>query len=100
MFAYNPSLLFQGPLLRVGLSTLTAVLGVVALAAAVQAFFRRKLNTAERILFAVVAIALIKPGIKSDILGIVFLSIMYFLQRKIIKPNKERSESENAVEND
>src|SRR6056297_1523614 len=100
MFAYNQALLFQGPLVKIALSTFTAMLGVIALAAAVQGFFRRNLYMIERLMFAVVAISLIKPGIKTDIFGVVFLSGMYFFQMRIKTDKEERSDPEHAVKND
>jgi len=82
MFAYNQALLFQGPLWRVLLSSGTAILGVIALAAAVQGFYRKHLNMLERVVLAVTAIALIKPGFITDIAGAAVLAGIWIIQRR------------------
>jgi len=82
MFAYNQALLFQGSITDILLSTVTAMLGVIALAAGVQGFYLSRLGTPERILFVVTAVALIKPGLMSDVIGIVVLGGIYLLQRR------------------
>jgi len=82
MFAYNQALLFQGSITDILLSTVTAMLGVIALAAGVQGFYLSRLGTPERILFVATAVALIKPGLMSDVIGIVVLGGIYLLQRR------------------
>jgi len=80
MFAYNQALLFQGPLWNVLFTTGTAILGVIALAACVQNYYISKLNLLERILFAITALTLIKPGLWTDICGLVIFGSVTFLQ--------------------
>jgi TRAP transporter 4TM/12TM fusion protein len=91
MFAYNQALLFQGSITDILLSTVTAMLGVIALAAGVQGFYLSRLGTPERILFVATAVALIKPGLMSDVIGIVVLGGIYLLQRRknVQKKDKE-----------
>ncbi|MCF7935348.1 MAG: TRAP transporter permease [Synergistales bacterium] len=94
MFVYNPALLFQAPLLKVLLSVGTALLGVVALAAAVQAFYMRKLHLVERLVLAATAIALIKPGWVTDLVGLAILVGAYYMQR--VKPAPEEKPHESS----
>ena len=82
MFAYNQALLFQGSITDILLSTVTAMLDIIALAAGVQGFYLSRLGTPERILFVATAVALIKPGLMSDVIGIVVLGGIYLLQRR------------------
>jgi len=80
MFIYAPELLFIGSLWRIGLALVTAVLGVACLAAAVQRCFLLKTTWIETVLFLVVALLLIKPGIKTDIAGIVLFAFVFASQ--------------------
>ncbi|KUK61757.1 MAG: TRAP transporter, 4TM/12TM fusion protein, partial [Synergistales bacterium 57_84] len=97
MFAYNQALLFQGSLVNVLLSSVTAILGVIALAAGVQGFYLSRLNMLERVLFVVTAVALIKPGILSDVIGIVVLGGIYLLQRRSLKVKKNKETSGEEI---
>jgi len=97
MFAYNQALLFQGSLVNVLLSSVTAILGVIALAAGVQGFYLGRLNMPERVLFVATAIALIKPGILSDVIGIVVLGGIYLLQRRSLKVKKNKETSGEEI---
>ncbi|HOO62478.1 MAG TPA: TRAP transporter permease [Synergistaceae bacterium] len=82
MFAYNQALLLQGPLLSILISTGTAILGVIALAAAVQGFFMARLNMFERFFFAGIAVMLIHPNIFTDMAGLVVLVGMGWIQKR------------------
>lgn len=82
MFAYNQALLFDGTLLAVGVSTLTAVLGIVALAAGVQGFYLKELNIVERVLLLVAAVTLMIGGVLSDLVGILILGGVFILQKR------------------
>ncbi len=82
MFVYNQALLFQGPIWEVALSSGTAILGVIALAAGVQGFYMKNLNVIERIVLFAVAFALINPGIVTDAIGLAVLGSMMFFQTR------------------
>lgn len=82
MFAYNQGLLFDGTLLAVGVSTLTAMLGIIALAAGVQGFYLKELNIVERILLLVAAVSLMIGGVFSDLVGILILGGVFILQKR------------------
>ncbi|WP_298724664.1 TRAP transporter permease [uncultured Ferrovibrio sp.] len=70
IWVYNPSLLLQGDTVEVITTMVGAVVGVIALSAAVQGYlFRAHATWYQRILLGVGAIALIKPGLTSDLLG-------------------------------
>ncbi len=59
----------------------TASIGMYALAGAMQGFLITEARWYERIVLFVSAIALVKPGIYSDIGGIIGLAFVYALQR-------------------
>jgi TRAP transporter 4TM/12TM fusion protein len=79
-FVADPGLLLAGPPLEVATQVISALLGVVALAAAVVGHHRRSLPPWERAVLAVAAIALLGPGIIGDLAGGAAVSIS-FLRR-------------------
>jgi TRAP-type uncharacterized transport system fused permease subunit len=70
---------------QVILITGSSILGVFALAAAVLGYLNRKTTIIERLLLIGSAYGLLIPGWQSDILGIVVLGVVLYLQFK----NKE-----------
>jgi TRAP transporter 4TM/12TM fusion protein len=61
IFVYNPSILFVGPLWLTLFSTVTAVLGIWALSAAMEGWLFGPLSWVSRALLALVAIAILYP---------------------------------------
>ncbi len=80
MFVYAPELLFIGNIWQIVPALLTATFGVVCLAAAVQRCMLIKTTWYEFVLLLITALLLIKPGIKTDIAGVV-LFILVFLNQ-------------------
>jgi TRAP transporter 4TM/12TM fusion protein len=81
MFAYEPSLLFVGSAWQILSTFVTAAVGVIMLAGGLIGWFVRETNTVERLLLIAGAILLIKPGIYTDIAGVIFLVTVIVLQR-------------------
>lgn len=73
------------PLLNALPVALTAVIGILCLAAAVEGYLIKKTNIVERVLLGVAALLLLKPGLASDAFGIVVLAGTYFFQKASIK---------------
>jgi TRAP-type uncharacterized transport system fused permease subunit len=80
MFAYEPSLLFVGSTWEIITTFISASIGVTMLAGGLIGWFVWKANIMERLLLVVGAVLLIKPGIYTDIVGLIFLGIVIFLQ--------------------
>ncbi|HHV39198.1 MAG TPA: TRAP transporter permease [Tepidimicrobium sp.] len=59
----------------------SAVIGIVCLACAVEGYLISECKTYERILLLAAAISLLKPGLITDIFGIAVLAGIYLLQR-------------------
>ncbi|CAM3616707.1 TRAP transporter permease [Halomonas lysinitropha] len=81
MFFYSPAMLMEGSwmqILRVGL---TATLGIILLAATVQAWFFGPVKAWQRLLMLVGAICMIYGGIYSDIAGLAVGVLMFMMQR-------------------
>ncbi|MFA5535689.1 MAG: TRAP transporter permease [Bacillota bacterium] len=87
MFFYAPEILLEGSLAITLVRTVTAAIGVFALAASVQGQFFGKTNVFTRVLLFAAALGLITPSVVFDILGFAFLVAYYFYQ-KLIAPKK------------
>jgi len=68
-FVYDPLLLLSGPPLAVAATVLSAGIGVAALAAAIVGFIGVPLPWFARLLLAAAGIALLSPGVFSDLAG-------------------------------
>ncbi|MBI2206909.1 MAG: TRAP transporter fused permease subunit [Candidatus Rokubacteria bacterium] len=73
MFVYGPALLLYGPAWHVALAIVSALIGIVALASAIEGHLWRPAGPVERVLFAAGALLLIKPGLVTDLIGAVCL---------------------------
>jgi TRAP transporter 4TM/12TM fusion protein len=93
VFAYSPSLLLiDTTAFQVILITGSSILGVFSLAAAVLGYLNRKTTIIERFLLLGSAYGLLIPGWQSDILGIILLGVVLYLQFK----NKEEYKAQAA----
>jgi len=81
MFAYSPSLLFVGSPITILTSIATSTLGVVMLAAGMIGWFIRKTNILERLFLLSGSILLIKPGIYTDLVGLIILAAVIASQK-------------------
>ncbi|MDX9917086.1 MAG: TRAP transporter permease [Gudongella sp.] len=73
------------PLLNALPVAITAIIGILCLAAAVEGYLVKKTNIVERVLLAVAALMLLKPGLPSDAFGIAVLGGTYLLQKTSMK---------------
>ncbi len=81
-FVNNPELLLVGGtmLSRTG-SALSALMGALALAAALQNYLLKPMNVVQRLMMFAGAVLLIFPGLKTDLTGIVLAGAVYFWQK-------------------
>lgn len=77
MFVYGPELLMVGTPLQIGIATITAVLGVIGLAAGGVGYARKRLAPWERVLALAAAGLLVYPDIATDAAGLVALVIVF-----------------------
>lgn len=80
MFVFGPPLLLLGSFTDTLLAIPTALLGIVALAVAGIGFMKAKMGILERIIAFVAALLLIKPGLATDLVGILGLGLVVLLQ--------------------
>ncbi len=88
MFAYDQSLLLIGPLPKIIISVVTAMIGVFCLSIAIEGYFRRTLAVWERIVAFIAALLLIAPGNINGVIGVVLLGILVAMQWRDIKERK------------
>jgi len=80
IFVYNNSILLMGTTSQILETSITALIGVFALAITVMGYFLTRVNFLERIVLAITAILLILPDFKLGIIGIIFIVLVYFYQ--------------------
>lgn len=76
MFMYGPSLLLQGTMIEIMLTTFTALVGVVALGGGMQRFLLKPCSIIESIVLLSAGLVMIMPGIFTDALGILLFSVV------------------------
>ena len=75
MFVYGPPLLLEGSVAEIALSLVSGMAGVTALAAAGMGFGRRLLVPWERVVLVAGALALVLPGLGTDLVGLLTLGV-------------------------
>lgn len=99
IFVYNPNMLmidinnavitansFPLPAVTEIISVcVTSILGVIGLSAAIEGYFKHRINNIFRIILAVGSVLLISPEFISDIIGITILAIMLIINLKQAK---------------
>ena len=81
MFVFGPALLMIGSWDRILLATVTAVIGVTALAASLHGYFLRPTRLWERFFLFGAALLLIKPGLLTDLIGFAALATVLLSQQ-------------------
>lgn len=75
MFVFSPELLLMGDsVIAIILATITAIIGVFMLAVGLEGFWMSRLMIVERVMSITAALLLIKPGVITDLLGILLIS--------------------------
>ncbi|WP_213422079.1 TRAP transporter permease [Bhargavaea massiliensis] len=106
LFVYNPAMLMldtegiatnarefgMAAPVDILLITATAVIGIIALSAAIEGYFRTDMNLVFRILLGAGAIGMIIPETYSDVIGIVIVGAIF-----VVNFLKERRESSPAT---
>src|SRR5690606_36607281 len=80
IWVYNPALLLQGTPFVIALAVVTSLVGIIALAAAVQGYLLGgPANWLQRLLLGGGALALTKPGILTDLIGFGLIAVALLL---------------------
>lgn len=90
LFVYNNSLLMMGNWFDIIISTVTAIISVIALSATLEGWFINNLKVWERIILLAIAILLVNPSYITDIVGAVSFLGIFLYQKYIQKHNTKR----------
>ena len=81
IFVYSPELLLVNATpWNIAQTTITAILGMVGVAAAVEAWYWTKMSWWERIITAVSGLLLIVPGTMNDLIGLGLMALITVIQ--------------------
>jgi len=81
IFVYSPGiLLIDTTFLGALLIFITSVIGMTAIAAGVTGYYLTNSNVLERILLMFGGLVLVKPGLITDVIGIVIIALITYLQ--------------------
>ncbi|MFA5522121.1 MAG: TRAP transporter permease [Castellaniella sp.] len=96
MFVFGPSLLLEGDIMTIITTTISAVVGVTCLAAAMHSsFFFGTARIWERAMLLAAALLLIKPGVMTDLIGAGLIALTIASQL-MIAPEKKAAAGESS----
>jgi TRAP transporter 4TM/12TM fusion protein len=81
MFVYDPGILLQGNLWDIARSIVLSVIAVIAIAAAVEGWYKARMNKTEQVILFSGGLLLIVPGIFSDVIGLIITVTVISLNR-------------------
>ncbi|GAA0467967.1 TRAP transporter permease [Alkalibacillus silvisoli] len=84
IFVYNPILVqpTEHGVLPLILAVVTALLGMMGVSSSVMGYFQRKCYVWERFVLITAGLLLITPNVYIDVLGILMLGLVWYLQRR------------------
>jgi TRAP transporter 4TM/12TM fusion protein len=85
IFVLEPALIMDGSLGEIILSSVTALIGIMGLAAGIIGWLVKRATIIERMLLILFGLIMIYPGIITDLLGLGGILIMYFIQKRRIE---------------
>jgi TRAP transporter 4TM/12TM fusion protein len=89
IFVFSPALLMiNATFLDITQMTATAVLGMVGVGAAVEGWYWTRMAWWERIPALIAGLLLIDPGTMTDIIGVILLGLLTFIQYRKAKSNR------------
>ncbi|HHY38347.1 MAG TPA: TRAP transporter permease [Clostridia bacterium] len=96
VFAFAPALLMVGSPIEIIGAAITALIGVYALAIGLEGFWHGNLGVLQRILAVGAALAMIYPGLATDIIGLLGLVLLFFWEKKIDYMHRVREVKETG----
>jgi len=90
VFVYNPAIiLWNLPFFNMIILIITKLLGIIFLGIAIEGYFLTRLNNVERILSFISAMCFVGRGLYTDLAGLLFAVVVFFLQFYKIRKNSE-----------
>jgi len=80
-FVFSPELIWKGSIGAIGLAAFSATIGTIALGSGLMGYLVDRLNWIFRLLLLAAGVALIQPGLWSDIFGVIVLGGLALYQR-------------------
>lgn len=80
MFVYGPAMVLKGTAFEITTTVVTGLMGTLSLAAAVQGWMLSRASALQRIVLLIAALALIKPGWLTDLIGLGLLAGVFVIQ--------------------
>ena len=94
LFVINPIFLLQGDIRNITIGIISSILGIIFITTSLMGYLHTKLSVVSRGLFLVSGFAFFIPGLKSDIVGILFgiggLVATHFDSRRLLLKRSER----------
>ncbi|MDN4075428.1 TRAP transporter permease [Fictibacillus terranigra] len=81
MFVYDPGILLQGNLWDIASSIVLSVIAVIAIAAAVEGWYKSRMNMIEQVVLFAGGLLLIVPGMFSHVIGLLITVTVISLNR-------------------
>lgn len=98
LFVLEPALLMEGTGIQIGLSIMTALIGVITLAAGTIGWLITSPTILERIILIVGGLLTMYPSVWSDCIGIAMIALVFVVQRKReILISREISQEERVL---
>lgn len=98
MFFYAPEILAIGDPVMIVFRMATAMIGILGLSSAVQAYFRGHLNTIQRLAMLVASISLVSPSEFADAFGLSLMVLVYFSHNLPFFKDKQKELADAAAE--
>ncbi len=89
MFVYGPAMVLVGTGFEIATTVVTGLIGTLCLAASVQGWLLKRANALQRILLLIAALALIKPGWRTDLLGLGLVILVLVIQYMSLRRTPE-----------
>ncbi len=89
LFAYHPSLLLTGEIIRIFHSTVTAMVGISLIAIGVEGYLFRELNWVKRVLLIIGGLGCMVPGWESDVIGLGIGIPVFIWEWRANRPDKK-----------
>ncbi|NLY71182.1 MAG: TRAP transporter large permease subunit, partial [Clostridiales bacterium] len=102
MFVFSPELLWEGAGITIIRTIITGTIGVICLAVSVHGWhLKGKAHVISRVVLFITALLMIDSGLKTDLIGVVLIIIVYLFEkfrlRKMIKQDETVSLDEESV---
>ncbi len=98
MFVYGPAMVLEGTRTEIALVVATGLLGTLALASSIQGWLLARMNGVERVFMLGAALALIKPGWITDMVGLTIVAAIGAYQKfGLTRPKKPMAKGAAAL---